>query len=131
MGRRIAFFEPIMTLRSLVAVSTFALLVTACASDQVIVDTKGVDMSHYQQDRKECEAYAQQVSTGQQAAKSAGFGAAIGAALGAIFGGSRDVIRSAGAGGVVGGAQGAAKGEGQKEQVLRNCLSGRGYRVLN
>lgn len=119
-----------MTFRPLIAVACLV-LVAGCASDRVIVDTKGVDMSHYEQDRRECEAYSEQVSTGASAAKGAGFGAAIGAALGAIFGGSHDVARSAGTGGVLGGAQGAAKGEGQKEQVLRNCLSGRGYRVLN
>lgn len=108
----------------------FALL-GGCASDNVIVDTKGSDMTRYEQDRRECEAYADQVSTGKQAAKSAGFGAAIGAAIAALFGDSRAVVRGAGTGGVLGGAQGAVKGEGEKEQVLRNCLSGRGYRVLN
>ena len=106
-------------------------MVAGCASKNVIVDTKGVDMSRYQQDRSECESYSTQVSTGTQAAKSAGFGAAVGAAIGAIFGNSRTVVRSAGAGGVAGGAQGALKGENEKEQVLRNCLRGRGYRVLN
>jgi hypothetical protein len=120
-----------MRLHHLVLALVLPLAAAGCASDNVIVDTKGADMTRYEQDRRECESYANQVSTGTTAAKSAGFGAAIGAALGAIFGGSRDVVRSAGAGGVVGGAQGAVKGEGQKEQVLRNCLSGRGYRVLN
>lgn len=114
-----------------VALPVLLIVAAGCATDNVIVDTKGVDMTRYGQDRRECEAYAEQVSTGASAAKGAGFGAAIGAAVGAIFGGSHDVVRSAGAGGVVGGAQGAVKGEGQKEQVLRNCLSGRGYRVLS
>ncbi len=120
-----------MTSRArLIAVAALVLL-SACATENVIVDTKGVDMSRYQQDRQDCESYAEQVSTSKAAAKGAGFGAAIGAALGAIFGGSRDVVRSAAGGGVVGGAQGAVKGEGEKEQVMRNCLRGRGYRVLN
>ncbi|MGQ0529288.1 MAG: glycine zipper family protein [Panacagrimonas sp.] len=106
-------------------------LLFGCASQNVIVDTKGVDLSRYQQDRSECESYAGQVSTGTQVAKSAGFGAAVAAAVGAIFGNSRTVGQAAGAGGVVGGAKGAVKGENEKEQVLRNCLRGRGYRVLN
>jgi outer membrane lipoprotein SlyB len=108
-----------------------ALGIAACANNNVIVDTKGADMTRYEQDRRECEAYAGQVSTGQQAAKSGGFGAVVGAAVGAIFGNSTSVVRGAGTGAVLGGAQGAVKGEGEKEQVLRNCLSGRGYRVLN
>lgn len=106
-------------------------LFAGCASQGVIVDTKGVNMSSYDQDRRDCESYAGQVSTGTSVARGAGFGAAVGAALGAIFGDSRRVIQSAGAGGVVGGAKGAVKGENEKEQVLRNCLRGRGYRVLN
>lgn len=114
-------------------------LAAGCASDQVIVDTKGQDMTRYEQDRRECQAYSDQVSSGAQAAKSGAFGAVVGAvvggATGAIFGDSTAAARGAAAGGVVGGAQGgvsgATKGEGQKEQVLRNCLTGRGYRVLN
>lgn len=120
-----------MKARVVCAFGLLAAILGGCASDRVIVDTKGADMSRYQQDRAECEAYAGQVSTGTQVAKGAGFGAAIAAALGAIFGNRDTVVRSAGAGGVVGGAQGAVRGEGEKQQVLRNCLSGRGYRVLN
>lgn len=107
------------------------LALAACASRNVIVDTQGADMSRYAQDRRECESYAAQVDTGGQVARSAGFGALVGAAIGAIFGNSKTVVRSAGAGGVTGGAQGAIRGDQEKEQVLRNCLRGRGYRVLN
>lgn len=113
--------------------------VSGCANNQVIVDTKGVDMTRYEQDRRECEGYVEQVSTGGNIAKSAGLGTVIGAvvggAAGAIFGDSTAAARGAAVGGVTGGAQGGVtgvvKGENDKEQVLRNCLSGRGYRVLN
>ncbi|MGQ0501135.1 MAG: glycine zipper family protein [Panacagrimonas sp.] len=111
--------------------ASLALITVACASDRVIVDTKGVDMSRYNQDQAECQSYASQVSTGGSVAKGAGFGAAIGAALGAIFGNTTTVVRGAGAGGVVGGAKGAVRSEDEKNRVLRNCLSGRGYKVLN
>ena len=111
--------------------AALALASTGCARDRVIVDTQGTNMARYERDLAECEAYTEQVSTTAKAAKGAGFGAAIGAALGAIFGNSRSVAQSAGAGGVVGGARGAVQGEQEKDQVLRNCLRGRGYRVLN
>lgn len=104
---------------------------SACARDRVIVDTKGVNMANYEQDLAKCDAYAAQVSTGGKAVKSAGFGAAIGAAFGAIFGNSSDVGRGAAAGGVLGGAKGTVRGEREKDRVVRNCLRGRGYRVLN
>lgn len=115
----------------LILVVALTVLTSGCARNRVIVDTKGTNMAAYEQDYAECNEHADQVSTGTQAAKGAGFGAAIGAALGAIFGNSRSVAQSAGAGGVVGGARGAASGEREKDVVLRNCLRGRGYRVLN
>ncbi|MGQ0620708.1 MAG: glycine zipper family protein [Panacagrimonas sp.] len=90
-----------------------------------------MDTARYQQDMAECESYADQVSTGAKTAKSAGFGAAVGAAVAAIFGDSKAVVRGASTGGVLGGARGVVDGEGEKDQVLRNCLRGRGYRVLN
>lgn len=107
------------------------LAVAGCARDKVIVDKQGVDMARYEQDKAECETYAEEVSTGKKAAGSAVGGAVIGAAIGAILGNSGTVGRLAGVGGVVGGAKGAAKGENEKDQVLRNCLRGRGYKVLN
>ena len=104
----------------------------ACASKNAIVDTKGVDQAQYEQDYRECESYAEQVSTGEAAAKSAGLGAVVSGAITAVLGGDSSAIaRSAGAGAVGGGAGGALQGESEKGQVLRNCLRGRGYRVLN
>lgn len=120
-----------MNIRTVFLPPLCALVLAACARDRVIVDTKGMDMSRYEQDKAECTAYAEQVSTGEKVAKGAGFGAVVGAALGAIYGDSQAVARSAASGGVVGGAHGAVSGEGDKDRVLRNCLSGRGYRVLN
>jgi hypothetical protein len=40
-------------------------------------------------------------------------------------------VRSAGVGAVGGGVQGAASGMRERDQVIHNCLRGRGYRVLN
>lgn len=117
---------------SVICVAVFLLIgLSACASNRVIVDTKGVNMAQYERDRSECEVYAGQVDTGGQVARSAGFGAAVGALIASIFGNSRDVGRGAAAGGVAGGAKGAVRSDNEKERVLRNCLRGRGYRVLN
>ena len=44
---------------------------------------------------------------------------------------SRTAGRMAGGGAVIGGASKAGEAEQEKGQVLRNCLRGRGYRVLN
>lgn len=109
---------------------TLSLMVVGCSGTTgPIVDTKGVDMTHYQQDLAECQNYAAQVSTGTAVAKGATGGAAVGAAVGAIAGGSAG--RGAGIGAVTGGAQSARISDREKAQVVNNCLRGRGYRVLN
>lgn len=106
------------------------LALTACSgATGPIIDTKGVDMSKYQTDRTECEAYAQQVSTGTAVAKGAAGGAAVGAAVGAIAGG--DAAKGAGIGAVTGGAESARISDEEKADVVNNCLRGRGYKVLN
>jgi hypothetical protein len=108
-----------------------ALLLGGCAGRAPIVDQKGVNQAAYQQDLAECQGYADQVALGQQAGAGALGGAAVGAAIGAIVGDSDTVERAAGTGAVVGGARGAAAGARERSQVVKNCLRGRGYRVLN
>lgn len=109
----------------------FAVLTLAACSGATgpIIDTKGVDMAKYDQDRTECESYATQVSTGTAVGKGAVGGAAVGAAIGAIAGGGAG--QGAGIGAVTGGAQSARISDREKADVVRNCLRGRGYRVLN
>ncbi|MCK5860047.1 MAG: hypothetical protein KAG72_11925 [Abyssibacter sp.] len=104
---------------------------SGCANRGPIVDTQGVSQAQYAQDLAQCEQYAEQVDMGSSAAGGALGGAAIGALLGSIFGNSDTAKRTGGAGAVVGGAKGAAQGAREKDQVVKNCLRGRGYRVLN
>ncbi|MFP1679550.1 glycine zipper family protein [Alloalcanivorax sp. C16-2] len=114
------------------ALGLSALLLAACAStDRVIVDKQNVDEARYQQDLSDCRAIADQVGTGRDAAEGAVGGALIGGVLGAIFGNSGTAGRMAGGGAVVGAAGKAGDAQQEKEQVLKNCMRGRGYRVLN
>jgi len=112
---------------------------SACSStNQPIVDTKGVNATQYNQDNYECQQYAQQVSPVGDAVVGAVGGAAAGAALGAITGALVGGV-SAGQGAAFGAATGGALGLGggavtgvqNQRQVYRNCMSGRGYNVLN
>ncbi|MFT6556083.1 glycine zipper family protein [Alloalcanivorax venustensis] len=101
-----------------------ALLTTACASSKrVVVEKQGIDEAQYQQDLSDYRAVADEVSTGRG-------GAVIGGILGAIFGNSGTAGRMAG-GGVIGAAGKAGDAEQEKSQVVKNCMRGRGYRVLN
>lgn len=103
---------------------------TACSSSpDPIIDTKGVDMTVYEQDLAECKEYSQQVDTKTGTAKGAAAGGATGAAVGAVGGGN--VGNSAGVGAVLGAASSALKGSNNKNDVVKRCLQGRGYKVLN
>ena len=107
-------------------------ILTACTTtDEIIIDTKGVNMASYETDLAECREYTEQVAVGEKAAKGAASGAVVGGAIGAIVGNSSNAARGAGVGAVTGGAKGVSQGEQDKVRVVKNCLRGRGYRVLN
>jgi hypothetical protein len=113
------------------AAAIVGLLAGCTTTKEIIIDERGVDMARYRQDLAECRGYAEQVRTGEKVVRGAASGAAIGGAIGAITGGKDRAAEGAGVGAVTGGARGAAQGERTEVQVVKRCLSGRGYRVLN
>ena len=96
-----------------------------------IVDTKGTDMSQYESDLEECNTFANEVSTGKSVVKGAAAGAVIGAVLEAVTDGSRGRGDATETGAVAGGAKSGIRAVREKEQIVKRCLRGRGYRVLN
>ena len=121
--------------RLLVLCSLVAVAAVGCAGADVrpIVDMKGVNESAYEKDLQECQAYAKEQSgMGSSAAKGAGAGAVVGGLLGLVTGSNKTgIAQAAGAGAVIGTAGGAYSGNQAQEAVVKRCLSGRGYRVLN
>ncbi|TNF90391.1 MAG: glycine zipper family protein [Gammaproteobacteria bacterium] len=117
----------------LYCIALFAVNLTAACStkslDDPIIDTAGVDMEQYQVDLAQCKEYAEQVE--QKAGAGAAGGAAVGAVIGAIVGDSRTAAKGAGVGAVTGGVKGGAATQKERERVVKNCLRGRGYKVLN
>jgi outer membrane lipoprotein SlyB len=111
--------------------STAGLLAGCTTTDEIIIDERGVDMARYRQDLVECQSYSEQVKTGEKAARGAASGAVVGGLIGAAAGDSRDAQRGAGVGAVAGGAKGVSRGAEQEVRVVKQCLRGRGYRVLN
>ncbi len=108
------------------------ILLTACANrrnQNIIVDMKGVDEAQYQADLLECQEYVEQVKP--QAGEKAAGGAIGGALIGAALGDHNTAKRFAGVGAVSGAGKGAEATQKEKKQVVRNCLAGRGYNVLN
>lgn len=109
-------------------------LVAGCAttpSYRPVVDMQGVDANVYERDLVECKTYATQISPGQSAATGAIVGTAFGALLGAAVGGSNNVGLGARVGAAEGIGLGAASGVASQFDVVKNCLRGRGYRVLH
>jgi outer membrane lipoprotein SlyB len=134
--------EPIYRIRRparTLAISGLALLALSGCKTTDEINAPIVDMPNptYQQreayvaDLNECSQYADEVQTGKKVGMGAATGAAIGGAVGAIFGGGKGAAQGAGSGAVVGGAQGGLQGADERSRVIKSCLRGRGYRVLN
>ena len=103
--------------------------ITACAANpNPIVDRQGIDPAAYQRDLAECSKYADEVQIAAGAAKGAVAGGAYGAAVGSINGRAAE---GAGTGAISGAAWSALEADREKQRVVKRCLSGRGYRVLN
>lgn len=133
--RNLSIAAPFSLTITLSITLSITLLITlgGCAGEKAIVDTKGVSPSQYEQDVSECTEYADEVELAGKTAAGAVTGAVVGAALGGIWDGYRgaSVERGAASGAVLGGAGGATSGASERKRVIRNCLQGRGYRVLN
>ncbi len=96
-----------------------------------LIDVKEGQRETYSKDLSECQSYAASVvGAGDVAVGSAVAGALLMGAISAIIGGGghgRWVAVDA----LTGAAQGAAHGETNQRDVIRRCMNGRGYSVLN
>lgn len=104
------------------------LLASGCATYRPITDMAGVDPARHEADLAQCQQYATQVDPGASAVASAAAGAILGGVLAAILG--DHIGMSAAASGLISGTVGAAAGGETQKNIIRRCMSGRGYRVL-
>ena len=100
-------------------------------SSKPIIDTQGVNMAQYEIDLEECSIFSEDISTGKSIAKGAATGAAVGAVIEAITDDARSRRDAIEVGAVTGGAKSGIRAVREKEQILKRCLRGRGYKVLN
>ena len=118
-------------MKFLLLIIVLFLVMAACTTtSEIIIDEKGVNMSRYEEDLAECKTYSEQVAVGKKATKGAASGSVIGGVIGAV-GHHGDAGEGAAVGAVGGGAKGLDHGQRDKVRVVKNCLHGRGYRVLN
>ncbi len=111
-----------------------ALLLAGCANTganyRPIIDSKNVDLNRYEADLVECQRYAEQKGgAGEKAAIGAGAGAVLGGVLAAV--GNGDKGSASRVGGVMGAVSGATSGDQSQRNIIKRCLVGRGYKVLD
>lgn len=86
----------------------------------------------FRTDARECRNYAEQRPSAAQGAMAGALaGAIIGALFGAVIGNSRTAGQGALIGGASAGGTGAMEAEGTQRQIIRRCLAGRGWNVLD
>lgn len=117
------------------SILSVAILLSACASYQPVIDMQGVDPIKYEADLAECHRYADQIDAVKDGATGtlvgAGIGAAFGAAIGAVVGApASGAAMGATAGGFGGGASETNKAMNRKKDIMDNCLRNRGYKIL-
>lgn len=110
-------------------IAVFTAFLSGCAAHpEPIIDPQGVNMVAYEQDLAQCESFAEVIHVEEGVARGAGLGAVVGAAAGAISG---NAAEGAGYGALAGGTRSGIKNVDEKNSVVKRCLRGRGYRVLN
>jgi len=105
----------------------------AGANYRPMIDMRGgsVDANRYESDLRECQQYASQTAgAADKAVVGAVAGALFGAVLAAAAGSNYDRGATARVGAVTGAVGGGAQGENDQRSIIRRCLAGRGYSVL-
>jgi outer membrane lipoprotein SlyB len=117
----------------IVAVCSSGLL-AGCQStprQRVVVDPTGIDQAAFDKDLAECTTLAddagRNISTGPRVTG----GLMIGGTMGGLGGGSRGAVTMGTSGALLGGSSAADQRRAATDQILKNCMRGRGYRVLN
>lgn len=114
----------------LTVIMTVAVLAGCAAHPDPIIDTKGVNPDRLAKDWDECEAFTHEIDISTGVAKGASLGGAVGAATGAASN-RREIDEAAGIGAIYGGTRSGLEADREKQKVFKNCMRGRGYRVLN
>lgn len=125
-----------MKFTSAIASACIVSLLSGCAATsganyRPIIDTRSVDFNRYESDLRECKSYATQTAgAGETAAAGALAGAVLGGVLAAAAGKNYSRSSTARVGAVTGAVGAGARGETDQRNIIRRCLAGRGYNVL-
>ena len=99
--------------------------------DIAIIDTRGVDESVFKKDYSECSDFAKNIDLTERTLKQGAVAGATGAAVGAIIGGEEAAKKIGGSAAVLNAVEANLDGRNEQAKIIKNCLRGRGYKVLN
>ncbi len=125
-----------MKISTAIVAVCIASLLAGCAATtgsnyRPIVDNRSVDLNRYENDLRECQGYATQTAgAGESAAAGAIAGALLGGVLAAAAGKNYSRTSTARVGAVTGAVGAGTQGETDQRNIIRRCLTGRGYKVL-
>ena len=100
-------------------------------NDIAIIDTRGVDESVFKKDYSECSDFAKNIDLTERTLKQGAVAGATGAAVGAIIGGEETAKKIGGSAAVLNAVEANLDGRNEQAKIIKNCLRGRGYKVLN
>ena len=100
-------------------------------NDIAIIDTRGVDESVFKKDYSECSDFAKNIDLTERTLKQGAVAGATGAAVGAIIGGEEAAKKIGGSAAVLNAVEANLDGRIEQAKIIKNCLRGRGYKVLN
>ena len=100
-------------------------------NDIAIIDTRGVDESVFKKDYSECSEFAKNIDLTERTLKQGAVAGATGAAVGAIIGGEEAAKKIGGSAAVLNAVEANLDGRNEQAKIIKNCLRGRGYKVLN
>ena len=100
-------------------------------NDIAIIDTRGVDESVFKKDYSECSDFAKNIDLTERTLKQGAVAGATGAAVGAIIGGEEAAKKIGGSAAVLNAVEANLDGRSEQAKIIKNCLRGSGYKVLN
>ena len=100
-------------------------------NDIAIIDTRGVDESVFKKDYSECSDFAKNIDLTERTLKQGAVAGATGAAVGVIIGGEEAAKKIGGSAAVLNAVEANLDGRNEQAKIIKNCLRGRGYKVLN
>lgn len=100
-------------------------------NDIAIIDTRGVDESVFKKDYSECSDFAKNIDLTERTLKQGAVAGVTGAAVGAIIGGEEAAKKIGGSAAVLNAVEANLDGRNEQAKIIKNCLRGRGYKVLN